>query len=424
MKKILAFVKANLLSVICIAVTIISLPVLIFLGAGKASAIQEEVQGDLDGKNRTLQQVEFQYQFEPVTPEMAPVEIRRAPTKAMNEAMKSWGEQLRAQSAESIELIVDRNSEDHRVLLEGLFPEPAEPERVSKLQQVVELWPNAHRALIERVGAGAPPDAETLRAKLNIAWRQRVENIRSTRGVEPGVEDLEQIRASLREMRLSEYRAAASELRFYVDPGAFVDVEAWSQNSLPDMSTVWDWQWKHWIHADLLRALALANTEGQWERSLLEGPVKRLNGVSVSRMQFSGETQRTPIEYVTDIAPNWSASETGRSGWPAAQQGLYDVRYATINVMIDGARLKQVIEAIAATNLMRVVQVDLRDADPSLDLYEGFIYGGGRIVQAEFVIETVWLRSWTRDYMPPAVKRAMGVPEPVSEDESIEDEQG
>ena len=122
MKKVLAFVKANLLSVICIAVTIISLPVLIFLGAGKASAIQEEVQGDLDGKNRTLQQVEFQYQFEPVTPEMAPVEIRRAPTKAMNEAMKSWGEQLRAQSAESIELIVDRNSEDHRVLLEGLFP--------------------------------------------------------------------------------------------------------------------------------------------------------------------------------------------------------------------------------------------------------------------------------------------------------------
>ena len=54
MKKVLAFVKANLLSVICIAVTVISLPVLIFLSSGKASSVQETVQSDLDGMNRSL----------------------------------------------------------------------------------------------------------------------------------------------------------------------------------------------------------------------------------------------------------------------------------------------------------------------------------------------------------------------------------
>jgi len=426
MKKVLAFVKANLLSVICIAVTVISLPVLIFLSSGKASSVQESVQSDLDGMNRSLQQVQYQYKFEPVTPDSAPVEINRAPTEAMNQAMQSWGEQLRTQAAESIDLVVERNSENHRVLVDGLLPEPIETQRVFKLQEIVEVWPTAHRALIDRVGAGMPPDKDTLSAKLNIAWRQRIEQIRSARGVEPGDDDLAQIRDSLREMRLGEYRAAASELRYYVDPGAFVDVQAWSQNSLPSLETVWDWQWSHWIHGDLLRALATANSEGPWERSLLEGPVKRLQRVSLSPVQYSGQMDPIDISYASEVPPSWSASGTGRAGWPVAEQGLYDVRYATISTLIDGARLQQVIEAIAATNLMRVVQVGFSDVDPELDLYQGYLYGEGRIVRAEFVIETIWLRSWTKDYMPASVRRAIGVPEDVNESQSDEsmDDQG
>jgi len=420
MKKVLVLVKANLVSVISIAVAVIALPVLIFLSAGQSSSIREKVQGDLDGMNRTLQQVQYQYAFEPVTPDDAGVEILKAPTKAMNEAMQSWGEQLRAQASESIEVIVSRNAKDKRVLVEVLFPEPSETDRVSKLQEIVELWPVAHKALIARVGAGSAPDRATLEAKLNSVWRQRVERIRSTRN-EVGVDDLEQIRAALRDMRLAEYRAAASDLRFYISDDAFSGVQPWGQNSLPPLALAWDWQWRHWIHGDLLEALQLANTEGNWERSLLEGPVKRLERIAVSPQSFLGDTLPVEISYANEIVPDWNFSETGRSGWPGADHGLYDVRYATISVLIDGYRLLEVVEAIAGTNLMRVVQVDITDVDPARDLLEGYIYGEGHIVRAVFTVETIWLRSWMKDYMPPEVRKAMGVPGEPDEESGAED---
>lgn len=409
MKKIMALVKANLISVISVVVVVISLPALIFLSAGRSSAIHEKVQGDLDGMNRSLQQVQYQYQFEPVTPGEAAIEITEAPTEAMNKAMESWGEQLREQAAESIDVVVSRNAANKRVLVEGLFPEPTEADRVAKLQEIVERWPVAHRALIARVGAGAAPDRVTLEAKLSAVWRQRVERIQSTRD-EVGADDLEQIRESLRDLRLAEYRATASDLRFYVNDDAFTDVEPWGQNSLPSMATVWDWQWKHWIHGDLLEALRLANTEGDWERSLLEGPVKRLERVAVSPERYTSKTLPVEISYAEEIAPDWNVSETGRAGWPSAAHGLYDVRYASMSLLIDGDRLLEVVDAISRTNLMRVVKVEIKDVDPTPDLFDGYVYGQGHIVRAVLTIETVWLRSWMKDYMPPEVRQAMGVP--------------
>ncbi|MCB9839089.1 MAG: hypothetical protein H6813_07095 [Phycisphaeraceae bacterium] len=422
MKKILSLIKSNLLSFICVVVAIVALPALIFLSSGKTSKIHNEIQSDLDGKNRTLQQVTYRYTFEPVTPASPKVEISRPPTQAMNEAMKSWGEQLRAQAAESIEVVVARNSQGKRVLVEGLLPEPAEPVRVAKLQEIREIWPSAHRALVSRVGAGTPPDRATLEAKLNITWRQKLERIQSTLGAEASIDDQEKIRAELRDQRLAEYKAAASELHFYVDPGAFADVEPWSQNTLPPMDRVWDWQWTHWIHADLLKALELANTEGEWVRSLLEGPVKRLERVSVPALQYSGESQPAPIDYASPIEPNWEVSETGRAAWPSIPQGLYDVRYATITVLIDGARLLDVVEAISATNLMRVVRVSLTDVDPTQDIQQGYVYGAGRIVRADLTIETVWLRSWMQQYMPSSVRTALGIPAEAPEGQEQEEQ--
>jgi hypothetical protein len=32
-------------------------------------------------------------------------------------------------------------------------------------------------------------------------------------------------------------------------------------------------------------------------------------------------------------------------------------------------------------------------------------------------IETLWLRSWTKAYMPPAVREQLGIPEDVSTEE-------
>ena len=410
MKKVIDFVKANLLSVLSVAVAVVALPLLVFFSMGQASKLHDEVQGDLDGMNRTLKQVDFDYVFEPVKPGDEVVEFSRAPNEKTNAAMRSWGDQLREQASSAIRLIVDRNSEGKRVLLEGLFPDPSESDRVGKLQEVVAIWPMAHKALLTRAKAGSPPDREMLEVMLNGHWRQEIERVQSKLDQVPE-EEYERIRAKLTETRLAAYRDTAANLRFYVDDSAFSNVQAWGQNTLPPMSVVWDWQWRRWIHGDLIRALRLANTsEDGWERSLLEGPVKRLERVEVTPWSFVGESQQLPIDYSVEVPLNWNASLTGFASWPGAQQGLYDVRYATVVALVDSARLGAVIDAINATNLMTVVEVSTEDMDPSKDMAMGYVYGQGQIVRATFTIETVWLRSWMKRYMPAEVRKAMGVP--------------
>ena len=419
MKNLLSFVKSNLLSIISIVVTIVALPLLLFLSAGRSSQLHKDVQSEIDGMYRTLQQVDFRYVFEPVMPGEDMIEFNRAPNDATNAAMRSWGDQLRQQAASAIRLVVERNSDDKRLLLDGLFPNPSERERVAKLQEVVEIWPVAHKALLTRAKAGAPPDRQMLQVKLNGHWNQAVERVRDKLNTVPE-EEYARIRSELAESRLATYRDKAAELRFYVDESAFDSVRAWGLNSLPPLTTVWDWQWRHWIHADLIDALRLANTsEDGWERSLLEGPVKRLERVDVAPWTFAGEAQPMEVSYNVEIPPEWNASLTGLAGWPGVSQGLFDVRYAIVTALVDSARLGTVIDSINATNLMSVVEVTVEDIDPSSHVAQGYIYGQGHIVRATFTIETVWLRSWMMERMPEGVRKALGVPpdpEPFGEE--------
>lgn len=419
MKKFMAFAKTNLLSLISVIVAIVALPALVFLSTGQSSKLHKDVQSEIDGMNRTLQQVDFQYVFEPVKPGQAAIEFKRAPNDATNNAMQSWGEQLREQASSTIKLVVDRNSEGKRVLLDGLFPSPIESDRVGKLQEVKAIWPVAHKALLSQAKAGLPPDREMLQVMLNGLWTQAVQQVQDKLNSVPD-EEYARIRKELSESRMSAYRDTAAELRFYVDDPAFASVRGWEQNTLPPLATVWDWQWRHWIHSDLIAALRLANTsEDGWERSLLEGPVKRIERVDVTPWAFTGESQPVEVSYNVEIPLDWNASLTGFASWPKAPQGLFDIRYANVVALVDSARLETVIDAINATNLMTVVEISIDDIDPSSHIAEGYVYGQGHIVRATFTIETVWLRSWMKQYMPDEVRLSIGVP---PEPEPIDDE--
>ena len=120
MKKVLAFVKTNLLSVIAVVIAVLALPALVFVSTGQQSKLQKDVQDDINGMDRTLQQVKFNYVFEPVTPDAERIEFSRTPNSATNAAMKSWGEQLRSQAErmleriDTLEAILDAQTPDWR----------------------------------------------------------------------------------------------------------------------------------------------------------------------------------------------------------------------------------------------------------------------------------------------------------------------
>ena len=52
----------------------------------------------------------------------------------------------------------------------------------------------------------------------------------------------------------------------------------------------------------------------------------------------------------------------------------------------------------------------LRCLDPFVHVAQGYFYGSSTLSQVSLKLETIWLREWTKDFMPEALKTALGIP--------------
>jgi len=81
-----------------------------------------------------------------------------------------------------------------------------------------------------------------------------------------------------------------------------------------------------------------------------------------------------------------------------------------LDLIVDVERLPEVLDAIAGYNFMTVTSVHLTEVDPFELARQGFVYGSAPVARVRIHIETIWLREWTRRFMPKAIKQALGVP--------------
>ncbi len=408
LKQILAFVKANLILLLSVVVMVAALPTGLLLGMSKAAAIHKQVEQDLQQRLRSLNSAQTNYAL-PDLLGAGQTEFSRPPNKATNEAVARYMQAAAKAADEVYRWAVQWNSEDRPLLVEGLFPEPKPEEAARKLQEVAAAWPAAQRALLREFGAGAPPDPEVVLARLETRKEEWVQ-----RAVDRG-EEAEQaaadpdLRRALTELRHRLYVDRAQSLTFYASDDVFVAVAPWSSERPPSLDVAWDWQHRTWMHRDILKALALANTDQAGVRlSVLDGPVKRIESIAVAPWTYEGTSQPRPINPAAPVPLNFEASFTGLAG----PNPLFDVRYATISVIVDSARIPEVLDAFAATNLMTVIDQRIESYDPAQDLAEGYVYGLSSPVRLQLRIETLWMRQWTAPLMPPKVRAALGVPSP------------
>ncbi len=428
MKKALGFVKSRWPALLCVLVALAALPTLLVLSTSRHAGLKKDVQAELDSADRSLQQVAFRYEYAPLTPGGLSASVSRVPNKAMNAHLKEWYDHIQSEAGAVLSAAEAHNSAGKAPMLDGLFPEPEPAQRVAKLQEAARVWPRAHEEILRAARAGSPPAEAELFESLKDLWVKKLDLISTTRGAEAVTdEEVRRIRAEVSDARVTEYRDRAADLSFYGAPSVFAGVGPWTQTALPTMAAVWDWQWRLWIHQDLLGALEKANRDPDspdMRLSLAEGPVKRVLRIDVAPWNLHGvQTPLVGDDITAEIPRNYSYSITGRSSWPTAPNPLYDIRYAEIDMLVDSGRLPRVLEAIASTNFMSIADVDIQDVEPGLDLAEGFVYGEGHIVRAVVLVETAWLRSWMKPLMPPEVRVSMGVDEgaPVEGEEESEE---
>ena len=408
MKKIVPWVKSNLLIVLCLVITLIAVPVMIFFSAGMNKELRKRLNDDVSQVTRDLSNISVSYDIPSLDPSEPPTSVRAVPNDVTTEAVAARLEELAALSGLAHEQVVERNSAGKAPLVAGLFPTPAnESARVQLTSEMVRAWPEAHRKLLERSHAGSPPDPATVLRALENQRQREIDKIEQNRAEEITPEELDAVQQDLIEARLDFYRSKAKSASFYADMSAFAKLaEIPSPDNLPRIDEYqrlfWDWQQAYWIHEDIIAAIQLANTGRQGWLPIPDAPVKRLLRITLG--PAPGEEVKTGSLAET-LERDFKVSPTGRAGG----NPLYDRRTARVEMIVDAASINTVLSAFANTNFMGVISMNATWYPGAADLRQGFDYGDRDLVRLELDLETVWIRSWLEPLMPPDVKKIMGL---------------
>lgn len=450
MKNLGPWIKANLVWLIAVGVAVIALPVALFFSLSWNASIKKSVGDDVSAAVGKLQNLRVDYALPAVTPGQPAWSLPKTePNTPTTEAVVAELKRLSAESDAVREAAEQRNKAGKALLVEGLFPKPAdESARVRLLTELAAERPKWAQRVLEEVGAGGPPDAERLVTMLQTR-RDEEERRKTGSRVDQKLSPDEQAEISQRltEARMEFLQRGAASVRFFAlaaaldaerpgeggpgrggagGPGGGPGGPGGQGERAPQLATLeqaWQWQSNAWVQQDVVAALAKANTGAGGQRlSALDGPVKRLLRLTILEEETAvpapsaagaegGEAgggggaasgdERTPI------TKDFNRNHTGRP----KHSGLYDVVEVEIDIVCDSARVNAVLAAIAATNFMSVTDVDIKPHDPRPDLAEGYSYGNDHVVRATIRADTVWLRSWIKPFMPMEVWKKLGIPD-------------
>ncbi|MBL9150309.1 MAG: hypothetical protein JNM94_16595 [Phycisphaerae bacterium] len=454
MKKVLDWVKANVLIVVLGVVALASIGLGWFFAGSLNESVRKTAQEraakmtDLTGLEKSSVTLNIPGK-EPETKQVVINQQILDQYKKLVETLKADADKIRA-------LAVSRNRGNHTLLMEGVFPtvEPSMKQTVHmKLHSAVIA---AYSKLFADVGAGSPPPAEAVAEDL---VRREGQFILSTlrkanrEALDPAEKKL--LADELSRNRLALYAEQAQRISVYATTDAVGLPADPRGRAAPTPGEMFDWQWRYWIVSDIMHAVTdaakMANN-GEAGTSVLRNPVKRIVQIRVEPAGFAAAKSSsdgggnagsgfggfgaaggapaadgqatdpnapaaapadpnaplgTPkVDLATEAARDYTATFTGRQS-----NAAYDVRRAEVTAIVATAQLPIFFDALAKRNFITVTNVRVEQWNPFADAEAGFVYGKSPVSKVRFDLESVWLREWVAPYMPRDVRAALGITE-------------
>lgn len=436
MKGVLGWVKSHLVVVVCTAVVVFSLPVGFVFSSKMNSSIRVGTEKEGSDALRQIQNARVSYVIPSLLPGEPGVELaRQAPNAALTAWVKEQRDRRAAEASGVMRRAVEFNRRDHGPLVNGLFPDPPRDDPTRELRLKGELLtllagaasaeqPSVYAGLFAEIGAGSPPSPERVFERVrDVEERERERLLADSPSGQLTGEQQAKLTEQLVNRRIGEYQRRAREISVYADLASLDRTGFDKRSSLlppprldqtqggtpPHVGEFFQWQWDYWIVRDLLAAVERANTASDGDRLEVErAVVKRIERISVEELPLYGDARLPRLSAPEGSVPlDRSISVTGRVS--SETNKLYDVRRAKMTVVVSSEGLPVFLDALAQTNMITVLSVNLSDVDVWGDLQKGYFYGREPVVRAELELETLWLRSWTGPLMPGVVRQRLGV---------------
>lgn len=437
MNNILAWVKSNWVVVLLSFIVLASLPAGILVSGSMDKRVQDDMQKKIGEDFNEVSKGTLSYTLpSPLAPGKPIIEFSEAPNKVVIDWFDVQRKALKERTDSVWAAAVKFNKDDHRMLVDGLFPVPDKLDEGLKRNDFVQALVNTVPAeLLKRIGAGTPLETEKVAAQI----REQYERLKLTGqnvGGDGGAQASDAITKRLVQMRLGIYSSRAGEFKVYADATAFGNFPAKvpaPPAPPPTVKQCWDYQEAIWIYEDLAKAVADANAGAEVAGSAGSGGVpvsivKRImridadpgptgGGSSESAAATSAAAKSDGLTSLLNSDP--AASLTGRISGGASGNQLYDVKVARLDLIVSSRRLPQFIDALTRANFLTVIGCDLSgdlpgapDFDQRAHLDQGFYYGPEHVVRAVITVEAILFREWTKESMPPEIKTERGYAEP------------
>ncbi|MEX2219537.1 MAG: hypothetical protein WD749_12360 [Phycisphaerales bacterium] len=332
-----------------------------------------------------------------------------APNIPVARFLKGAKATLDAQVGEVVKLAEQINRADHKPLIDRLFPNPAD--RLLTLAFIEKLvgkpgLPSAYEDLLKKINAGGPADASSIADLLTEDRTQQVERKRAETGNDKMTPEEEaELTKRLAAIRIAEYQRHARSIAVYATTDAFPQAPRSIPGEPPDIATCFTQQFDYWVIADLLNAIDAANRPDRKSGRVETSIVKRIERIVVEPYAPAGAGQQPSMGAQPGQGPSFGPSLSGRTG--GGPDAAYDLRNAEMTLIVESARLPDLLNTLSRTNFTTVTDLDIWETDPWADLEQGYFYGTKHVVRAVIKVETVWLRSWLLTYMPDAMKEQL-----------------
>ena len=447
MKGILGWIKSHLIMVVSTVVIVVSIPLGWMFSSKWNADIRAKQEQRVSQAYNKVKNAKVTYVIPSLLPGEQAVSETRAPNRYVTEFYAEQRKEREAQAAEVVTTVIAFNKNGHTLLAPELLPVPSNRQQATRLKyefldrmagDPVTGATTIYRDLLRSIGAGEAPDPVKLATTIQDLQTREMERMIAESGagsISP--EEQEQLRKLLADRRLAEAQRRARDVSVFMTMAAFdsqafgptsaqippVDQRARPATVAPSLAEAFSWNFDYWVVSDLLRAIDKANTDAGGTRANVENAlVKRVERIGVEALPLTteeaaqefdsfGQAIDTETFEASSEGTDPSVSVTGRKS-----NAEYDVIKARMTLVVDAERLPRLFKAFSETNLITVLDMDVREVDLWADLRQGYYYGKAPVVRVDLELETVWHRDWTVPMMPQSVKSALGVVESETSD--------
>ncbi len=435
MKIVLDWIRSNPVTTGAAVVALASVLSLLVLNNQGSAFIQQ-----MNGRGAEIRRIQglqrIAVKIPPAKPDAPERRLQIAVNQAAIDQLALVYHRMNREYAEVYGLATQFNRRGHRPMIKGLFPEPIDASKPFEVRDTYRAVFTQMLAGYEkdtpypRLNASGPPSPKQMEALLE---KTELHFLR-TNFFPPkeSVKDLTEAQAQeLKQLKtkhlIESLQDHARSIHLYADtdiesPGFAFDVGPWSKPGLrPPIAEIWEGQLGLWIQLDIAQAIAHTNLVHDTNSNVMNAPIKRLLGIQVVPGYVG-----IPIESDGAQPSGRSRATRGQpTGGPDSGEGppddfvvspsgrrsnaMYDVRHAKASLIIDAQAMPRFFQNLQRVNFMTVLHMEVTDIDEYAALRQGYVYGSGDAVQVEMLIETIWLRGWTQEYMPADIKRHLGI---------------